>query len=234
MNQRQDWNAAPRWRKKLLSFEPVQAAVTWWNRHPKIAEFISYFMVGNIVTIIQFIMLPVLQAVLKNTSLVYTDLHLFGPIGDPTATTTVTVAGVDVTGLNPYYVFNYTGGPGKYPGAKNAQRYNRRVFGPWGRGVFPCHVSHAYRSTDFDILYAAKHNLKSKGNLAWQDFLFVIATCMITLGANALYGLYQPWLYGVIGEELGGLLASLLQCIISFWVFYPIFKLIFPKKTQKN
>lgn len=47
-------------------------------------------------------------------------------------------------------------------------------------------------------------------------------------------GLYQPWLYGVIGEELGGLLASLLQCIISFWVFYPIFKLIFPKKTQKN
>ena len=94
MNQRQDWNAAPRWRKKLLSFEPVQAAVTWWNRHPKIAEFISYFMVGNIVTIIQFIMLPVLQAVLKNTSLVYTDLHLFGPIGDPTATTTVTVAGV--------------------------------------------------------------------------------------------------------------------------------------------
>ena len=39
------------------------------------------------------------------------DLHLFGPIGDPAAVTTVTVAGVTVTGLNPYYVFNFTAGP---------------------------------------------------------------------------------------------------------------------------
>lgn len=171
MNQRQDWNAAPRWRKKLLSFEPVQAAVTWWNRHPKIAEFISYFMVGNIVTIIQFIMLPVLQAVLKNTSLVYTDLHPFWTHW----------------GSDGYYYCHRGRGrchrpqpllciqlyrrTGKYPGAKNAQRYNRRVFGPWGRGVFPCHVSHAYRSTDFDILYAAKHNLQIQGKFSMADFL---------------------------------------------------------------
>ena len=234
MNQRQDWNAAPRWRKKLLSFEPVQAAVTWWNRHPKIAEFISYFMVGNIVTIIQFIMLPVLQAVLKNTSLVYTDLHLFGPIGDPTATTTVTVAGVDVTGLNPYYVFNYTGGPVNTLVPKTLNGITGEYLAHGGVAFFLAMFLTLIVAQILTFYMQRNITFKSKGNLAWQIFWFVIATCMITLGANALYGLYQPWLYGVIGEELGGQLASLLQCIISFWVFYPIFKLIFPKKTQKN
>lgn len=53
----------------------------WWMRHPKIAEFIRFFLVANLVTVIQFIMVPVLQMILKNTGLVDIDFHLFGPIG---------------------------------------------------------------------------------------------------------------------------------------------------------
>lgn len=56
---------------------------------------------------------------------------------------------------------------------------------------------------------------------------YFAAFLVITVGANALYGIYQPWLYSTLGEAIGGLIAAFLQCCIAFWVFFPIMKLIF-------
>ena len=234
MNHAQDGKSAPQWREKLMVAGPVRASLAWWKRHPKIAEFISYFMVGNFVTIIQFILLPVLQAILKNTSLVSTDLHLFGPIGDPAATTTVTVAGQAITGLNPYYVFNYTAGPVNTLVTKTLNGITGEYLAHGGLAYFLAMFLTLIVAQVLTFYMQRNITFKSKGNLAWQIFWFVIATCIITVGANALYGLYQPWLYSTIGEGLGGLLASLLQCVISFWVFYPIFKIIFPKEKPET
>ena len=90
---------------------PWQAVVRCWKAHPRIAQFITYFMVGNLATVVQLVLIPVLQPILGSTSLVNVDLYLFGPIGDPQTMTTVTAVGQTVSGLNPYYVFNFTGGP---------------------------------------------------------------------------------------------------------------------------
>ena len=67
--------------------------------------------------------------------------------------------------------------------------------------------------------------LKYGGNLA--EGRYFAAFLVITVGANALYGIYQPWLYSTLGEAIGGLIAAFLQCCIAFWVFFPIMKLIF-------
>ena len=90
---------------------PWQAVVRCWKAHPRIAQFITYFMVGNLATVVQLVLIPVLQPILGSTSLVNVDLYLFGPIGDPQTMTTVTAVGQTVSGVNPYYVFNFTGGP---------------------------------------------------------------------------------------------------------------------------
>ena len=90
---------------------PWQAVVRCWKAHPRIARFITYFMVGNLATVVQLVLIPVLQPILGSTSLVNVDLYLFGPIGDPQAMTTVTAVRQTVSGLNPCYVFNFTGGP---------------------------------------------------------------------------------------------------------------------------
>ena len=79
---------------------PWQAVVRCWKAHPRIAQFITYFLVGNLATLVQVVLIPVLQPVFGATGLVDEDLHLFGPIGDPAAVTTVTVAGETVTGIN--------------------------------------------------------------------------------------------------------------------------------------
>jgi hypothetical protein len=49
-----------------------------------------------------------------------------------------------------------------------------------------------------------------------------------------LYALYQPWIYGLLGDTWGGVFASFLQALISFWVFYPIFKVIFPRSQKER
>ena len=61
---------------------------------------------------------------------------------------------------------------------------------------------------------------------------YFAAFLVITVGANALYGIYQPWLYSTLGEAIGGLIAAFLQCCIAFWVFFPIMKLIFPSQKK--
>lgn len=45
---------------------------------------------------------------------------------------------------------------------------------------------------------------KSNSNVWFAMFWYVVATLIITIGNSALYGIYQPWLYNLIGEALGG------------------------------
>ena len=49
---------------------PWEAVVRCWKAHPRIAQFITYFMVGNLATVVQLVLIPVLQPILGGTSLV--------------------------------------------------------------------------------------------------------------------------------------------------------------------
>ena len=79
---------------------------------------------------------------------------------------------------------------------------------------------------------------KSTGNVWKAAAWYVLAYVIITIGAAALQGLYKAPLYGwcmdVMGSGTGLTVADvttmLINCMISFWVFYPIMKLIFKQK----
>ncbi len=215
----------------VSSYKTFELALRYlWLRHPKIAEFIRYFMVGNFVTIIQFVLLPVLQLVFKNTALINTDFHFLGPIGNVDKIALTLADGTPV--FDPYYVFNFTG--------SSVGSYVTRTM----NGITGLYLSHgglAYFLAMFITLCVAqvltfimqrKIVFKSSSKVLKAVFWFVIATVIITLGQNALYGLYQPWLYGLIGDTAGGIVASFIQALISFWVFYPIFKIIFQKDKE--
>lgn len=208
------------------------AVVRCWKAHPRIAQFITYFMVGNLATVVQVVLIPVLQPILGSTDLVYTDLHLFGPIGDPQAMTTVTTAGQTLTGLNPYYVFNFTGGEVNTLVTKTLNGITGEYLAHGGVAYFLSTFIPLILSQVVSFILQRKVTFKSGGNIAWQAMWYFLAFLIITVGANALYGVYQPWLYSTLGETIGGLIAAFLQCCIAFWVFFPIMKLIFPEKKN--
>ena len=208
----------------------LQVIINYWKAHPQIAQFITYFMVGNLATVVQLVLIPVLQPILGSTSLVDVDLHLFGPIGDPQAMTTVTAAGQTISGLNPYYVFNFTGGPVNTLVTKTLNGITGSYLAHGGVSYFLATFSPLILSQVVSFFLQRKVTFKSSGNIAWQAMWYFAAFLVITVGANALYGVYQPWLYSTLGEAIGGLIAAFLQCCIAFWVFFPIMKLIFPSQ----
>ena len=211
---------------------PWQAVVRCWKAHPRIAQFITYFMVGNLATVVQLVLIPVLQPILGSTSLANVDLYLFGPIGDPQTMTTVTAVGQTVSGLNPYYVFNFTGGPVNTLVTRTLNGITGSYLIHGGVAYFLATFIPLILSQVVSFFLQRKVTFKSSGNIAWQAMWYFAAFLVITVGANALYGIYQPWLYSTLGEAIGGLIAAFLQCCIAFWVFFPIMKLIFPSQKK--
>lgn len=80
---------------------------------------------------------------------------------------------------------------------------------------------------------------KSKSNVGKAAFWYVIAYIIITIGAAALQGLYKApiynlfmntWNMGRTGETIADVITMIINSAISFWVFFPIFKVIFKEK----
>ena len=78
---------------------------------------------------------------------------------------------------------------------------------------------------------------KSKSNPWIAALWYLIAYVTITLISAALLGLYKKPIFDFFGstfEWLANIIVVLINCSISFWVFYPIFKLIFPKEKSEQ
>ena len=79
---------------------------------------------------------------------------------------------------------------------------------------------------------------KSSSSIGKAAFWYFIAWVIISVGAAALQGLYKApiyaWFMDVMGKGVGMTIADivtmLINCIISFWVFFPIMKVIFKEK----
>lgn len=72
---------------------------------------------------------------------------------------------------------------------------------------------------------------------------YALAYVVITVIAAALQGLYKApiynlfmniWNMGKFGEVLADFVTIIINCAISFWVFFPIFKLIFKNKKAEK
>ena len=180
------------------------------DKHEGIAQFIVFFLISNGVTVLQMIMMPVIKYLFGFTSLVSTNYQII-PVGH------------NLDG-SVYYVFDYAAG----------------AIAEGGGGGLAY-----FLAVEITLLIAQVINFflqrnvtfKSESGIAKAAFWYFIAWVIISVGAAALQGLYKSPIYNFFmnamgtgaGMTIADIITMLINCIISFWVFFPIMKLIFKK-----
>ncbi|WP_051624275.1 hypothetical protein [Clostridium akagii] len=186
------------------------------EKHPNIAQFIVFFMLSNGITILQMVLMPMIKVGFGHTSLVGTNFQI-GQIGH------------NLNG-SAYYVFNYAAGS---------------ISSGGGGGIayfLAVQISMAIAQI---INFFVQRNItfKSNSNILKSAFGYVIAYIIISIGAAALQGLYKAPIYhlfmntlgmGSAGETISDAITMIINAAISFWVFFPIFKIIFKNEPEKQ
>lgn len=183
------------------------------QKRPGIAQFIVFFVLSNGITLLQLIMMPVFKALFGLTNLVDTDFQAL-PVGS------------NVDGSQ-YFIFDYAAG--ELPAGGGGLAYFLAV-----------QLTLAVAQV---INFFAQRNITFRSNTSpWRAaFWYVLAYIVITFGAAALQGLYKAPIYELLIDtwglgSTGGVIADIVTVIIntaiSFWVFFPIFKVIFKRVPE--
>lgn len=191
---------------------------TYWNNfskdHPGLAQFLVFFIVSNGVTVLQMILMPFIKNMFGMTTLVDMNFQI-GHIGS------------NLDG-SPYYIFNYGAGA-LSEGGGGGMAYFLAV-----------QITMAIAQV-INFFLQRNVTFKSKTNVWKAAGWYVIAYIIISIGAAALQGLYKApiynllmntWKMGTTGETIADVITMIINCAISFWVFFPIFKIIF--KQEEN
>lgn len=189
-------------RKAWRSFE---------SRHPGIAQFLMFFIVCNGVTVLQLILMPFFKWIFGMTSMVDVNFQ-------------VLQVGQNVNGT-PYYIFDYAAG-------------SIAEGGGGGLAYFAAVELTMAIAQVINFITQRKVTFKATGNVWKAAAWYVLAYIIITIGAAALQGVYKAPLYQFLIERMGSgtgttladIVTMIINCAISFWVFYPIMKLIFKQK----
>ena len=185
------------------------------TKYPTIAEFIVFFIISNGVTVLQMIMMPVFKAIFNMTSLVTVNFQIL-PVGH------------NLDG-SIYYVFDYAKG----------------IISNGGGGGLAY-----FLAVEITLLIAQTINFflqrnvtfKSNSGIVKAAVWYFIAWLIISIGASALQGLYKIPIYnffisGVgtgLGTTIADIITMLINSAISFWVFFPIMKIIFKNDDNKD
>ncbi|MBS5938224.1 MAG: hypothetical protein KIC62_07645 [Clostridium sp.] len=198
--------------ERLKTNKIVSMWTSFSEKHPGTAQFLIFFILSNGITVLQMILMPVLKGIFENTSLINTSFQ-------------VLQVGHNFDG-SAYYVFNYAAG-------------SLASGGGGGLAYFlAVQISMAIAQI---INFFAQRNVtfKSSSSIGKAAFWYVIAYIIITIGAAALQGLYKApiynllmntWGMGAAGETIADVITMIINSAISFWVFFPIFKVIFKSK----
>ncbi|MDR2373735.1 MAG: hypothetical protein LBD77_06500 [Bifidobacteriaceae bacterium] len=188
-----------RWRRVWGSFQ---------RKHPGVAQFAVFFLISNAVTVLQLAMMPAVKAWFGQTALVDTPFRHW-PVGS------------QVDG-SPFYIFDYAAGP--LPDGGGGLAY--------------------FLAVQLTLLVAQVVNFfaqrgvtfKANNSIAKAAFWYLVAYVAITIGAAALQGFYKApiyrllittWGWGAAGEVTADVITMLINAALSFWVFFPIFRVIF-------
>ena len=186
-----------------------------WNglreKHPKSMEFLTFFILCNGVTVLQLILMPILKGLFGLTDLVSVNFQILQ-------------VGQNLDG-SPYYIFDYA--------AKSIAQG-----GGGGLAYFLAVEITMAVAQIINFISQRKITFKASGRIWTAALWYVLAYAVITIGTAALQGIYKVPLYTVLmnnmGSETGTIFADvvsmIINCTISFWVFYPIMKLIFKQK----
>ncbi|MDF2513258.1 MAG: hypothetical protein K0S04_3124 [Herbinix sp.] len=181
------------------------------QKHPSLTEFIVFFVLSNVITVIQLVLMPILKGMLINTELADISFQVlrFG----------------HNFGGSPYYIFDYPAG----------------ALAEGGGGGLAYFLSVQLTLAIAQIInFFAQRNVtfKSNGSIKKAAFWYVVAFLLITLGAAALQGIYKAPIYNLLintwgmgrtGETIADVISMLINCAVSFWVYFPILKIIFKK-----
>jgi putative flippase GtrA len=182
-------------------------------KRPGVAQFVVFLVLSNGITVLQLALMPLIKWVFGMTALVDTTFQVW-PIGS-----------------NPdgsqYFVFDYAAGA--LPAGGGGLAY--------------------FLAVQITLLIAQVINFfaqrtitfKSTSSIAKAATWYAIAYVVITLVAAALQGLYKApvydlfidtWGLGGTGETLADVVTMIINAAISFWVFFPIFKVIFRSEPE--
>ncbi|XBH21973.1 hypothetical protein V5R04_01725 [Jonesiaceae bacterium BS-20] len=191
---------------------------TAWNnfeeKHQGRAQFIMFFLLSNGITALQLILMPLFRSIFNGTSLVATDFQVF-PIG----------TGAD--GVSPFYIFDYAAGA--LPDGGGGLAYFLAV-----------QITLAIAQI---INFFAQRNVTFKSNTSMgrAAFWYIIAYILITFAAAALQGFYKApiydllmntWGWGATGGTIADVITMIINSALSFWIFFPIFKVIFKRVPE--
>jgi len=207
-------------RMSIQDSKPIKGIAGLWgkfkDKYPTVAQFLVFFMLSNGITVLQMILMPVLKEAFEQTSLVDTSFQ-------------VLQIGKNFDGSS-YYVFNYMAG-------------SLSAGGGGGLAYFlAVQITLAIAQI---INFFAQRNITFKSNSnPWVAAMwYFIAYIFISIGAAALQGLYKApiynllmntWAMGSLGETLADFITMIINSAISFWVFFPIFKIIFKQEPEKK
>ena len=188
----------------------------WTNfkeKYPGFSQFLIFFIVSNGITVLQMLIMPIFKGIFDRTALVGINFQ-------------VLQVGQNFDG-SPYYVFNYAAG----------------TLSSGGGGGLSYFLSVQITMAIAQVInFFIQRNVtfKSNSNIKKAAFWYIIAYLIISIGAAALQGLYKApiynllmntWGMGATGETLADFVTIVINCAISFWVFFPIFKIIFKDKN---
>lgn len=189
--------------------------ITIWKRicgkYPTITQFIVFFLISNGVTVLQMVLMPLIKYIFGFTSLVNINFQLL-PIGH----------NLD---KSIYYVFNYEKG-------------SIESGGGGGLSYFLAVEITLLIAQVINFYFQRSVTFKSKVNVYKAAMWYFIAWLVISVGASALQGVYKTPIYNFFmnkfgqstGMTIADIITMLINCTISFWVFFPILKLIFTDK----
>ncbi len=191
----------------------------WANfqkKHPVVAQFLIFFILSNGITVLQFVLMPLFKSWFGKTSLVDTSFQILQ-------------MGQNFDG-SPYYIFDYAAGA--------------LAAGGGGGLAYFLAVQITIAIAQIINFFAQRSiTFKSNSNIWKAAFWYVIAYILITIGAAAAQGFYKApiynllmntWEMGATGETVADIITMIINSAISFWVFFPIFKVIFKQEPEKQ
>ena len=183
------------------------------DKHTTAAQFIVFFILSNGITVLQVALMPAFKAVFAHTSLVDTPFQ-FLPVG--------------VSHGHTVFLFDYPAGALSTGG---------------GGGLA------YFLAVEITLLIAQVINFFAQRNVTFKSnssvgkaaFWYAVAYVVITIAAAALQVLYKDPIYawaisamGAGGETVADVITMIINAAISFWVFFPIFKVIFKQDPSKE
>ncbi len=189
-----------------------------WNAfeesRPGTAQFLMFFILSNGVTALQLFLMPLFRNIFNNTNLVNINFQEF-PVG----------TGAD--GVSPFYIFDYAAGA--LPDGGGGLAYFLAV-----------QITLAIAQI---INFFAQRNVTFKSNtsMARAAIWYFIAYILITFAAAALQGFYKApiydlfmntWGWGATGGTIADVITMIINSALSFWIFFPIFKVIFKRVPE--